>query len=280
MKSVYRNESYWNSLHAKEMSLCVVGYPELGTAFNTWQYRLRLKTFERLINQEVSNYEGMRVLDCAFGSGAYTQFWRGMGVKHYVGVDISEAAVKRAKKIFPSFSFHQSDLSKMDQDLHLNATPFDVVTAIDVLYHIVDDDECALAIKNMLTGVSETGVFVFSDILVDESIQTASHVKRRSTRFYRKILSDLGFTMMAIKPIFFTMGDPVPSTKKWKYYLCNMIWLPAQKVLRMLGHMPSIQNLFGNVFGLLLYAIDSVLQRAMDNTGVNLSLVVVKHREN
>src|SRR5215472_16791687 len=147
---VYRNAGYWQSLHAERAGeFSAVGYPELGDGFNRTTYKLRLHALQRLL-QRCAVSRVTSLLEGGVGIGAYAPIWRKFQIKRWVGLDISGTAVEQMSKAFPAGEFHKVDLCDgMETDAALGASRFDLVTAIDILYHIVDDGSFANALSNL-----------------------------------------------------------------------------------------------------------------------------------
>jgi len=281
----YQPETHWGELHRSGDGLTVVGYPGLGLAFNRWQYRARLVAFRRLLAKPAlwparqPRLETLRVLDGAFGVGAYAQWFGERGVERYVGIDLSDAAVARGRERFPDFEFLQSDLAELGGEQRAALGRFDIVTAVDVLYHIVDDERCRHALHNLAACVDRNGVLIFSDILPGVAYDAASHVRRRSQAFYRTELDHIGFELVALQPVHFTLGDPIPSSAdRLLYAFCQSAWRPAQKLLRLAETRPGLQTALGHGLGLPYFLIDCALQRFVSSERVALNLVAARRK--
>ena len=92
-----------------------------------------------------------RIFEGGYGECFYLDFWRASGAREVVGVDLSEQAWVNAQKRFPDYDLHHGDLT--DPETFRGRGSFDLVTAIDVLYHITDDTKWRAALREM-TGPS------------------------------------------------------------------------------------------------------------------------------
>ncbi len=70
---------------------------------------------------------------------------------HITGIDITSIAIENLKGEFPNAEFYRADISS-DKDIGFligTSKEFDVVSAFDVLFRIVDDNKYEEAIKNI-----------------------------------------------------------------------------------------------------------------------------------
>lgn len=115
-------------------------------AYNRWLYRRKK---ERLLQglERAGGFhpKGCSVLEVATGSGVYVEMWKQLGVARLAGIDISQNATDHLKGRFPEFSFFKRDLSAPNL-VSVVGGDFDLVTAVDMLYHVVDDVDFAVAL--------------------------------------------------------------------------------------------------------------------------------------
>ena len=76
----------------------------------------------------------------------------------------------------------------------------DFITAIDVLYHIIDDDVLTANLKALLTRLRVGGYFMFTDALRTQA--TRRHVHFRSYGFWQKLLPALGLEYVGREPVY------------------------------------------------------------------------------
>ncbi len=78
------------------------------------------------------------MLDVGSGTGFYVGLWREAGAASIRGSDVSPTAVARLRtRAFPAIRIDRFDLSGAAEDLPDG--PFDLVSAFDVLFHLIDD---------------------------------------------------------------------------------------------------------------------------------------------
>ena len=278
----YQPSDYWGQLHRLEAGkLSAVGYSALGEGFNRVAYRRRLRAAERVLRETVRPFPPARVLEAGVGVGAYSRLWRQLGVKEWVGVDISSEAVSSLRLRFPAHQFHAIDLSSKDETSWQpvrSGEPYDVVTAIDVLYHLTDDASCTTALENLARLVRPGGVLVISDVFVEAIHQRAPHVRRRPLSFFAEALGRLGLSLAQREPVFAILGDPVPHAGFHPMErLMSGTWRVLQKALRVLPR--AIRGPFGAAAALVLTPFDALLCRAGITAGVNLELAAFRRPE-
>jgi predicted TPR repeat methyltransferase len=201
---MFNPQAYWNNSLSKEYSLEGVGDFTLGK-YNIYLYRLRKVVFRNLINKFILNVKDKRVADVGAGTGFYINLWDRVSAGKITGFDISEYAVERLTERFrgSKFSFKFLDISANIQI----PEKFDVVSAFDVFYHIVDDGKYISALKNVHGMLDQNGIFIFSDNLIKgEKEFRIKHQVCRSKEFVLKNLKNTGFEIVAIKPMFVLMN--------------------------------------------------------------------------
>ena len=157
------------------------GYPELGKGFNRATYKLRLNALERLLRRRVA-LPLVSVLEGAVGVGAYAEIWGRLGAREWVGLDISSHAIQNLQRRFPKSEFHVADLTLPAVDVVLGDRSFGLVTAIDVLYHLVDEGPFARALRNLARRVCAEGYLLLSDVFCQPPEQ---HIATRNAAISR-----------------------------------------------------------------------------------------------
>lgn len=210
---------YWEAVHESHRGgFAAVGYAALGEGFNRECYRrLRLPALRRLLGRW--DCQPRSVLEAGVGTGAYAALWEDVGIREWVGVDVSRVAVADLKARFPDAEFQVVDLGAAEGALA--GRTFDLVTAIDVLYHIVQDDAFERALT-WLAGHVGRGGLVVSDVFTGSPWgRRFAHVRRRPMVAYERILQPLGLRLQDREPVFAILGDPVPDgcwRRGWALY--------------------------------------------------------------
>ncbi len=271
---------YWANLISGDLDLSRVGHPELG-AYNRVAYRVRLHALDRVLRALSVDMRRTRVFEAAFGVGFYLAEWARRGALAVSGLDISPDAVKAAQARFPSFKLRQADLG-VDGAASGQS---DLVLAIDVLYHIVDDARWQVALANLANVVARDGHLVLTDKFPDNPSHTDPfpHVRRRSLQTYDDTLRRLGFERVMIQPVFVFMDDPLedgchPLLGK----AANLQWRVGTKIIRTLAPARRLRDGLGLSFGLCQLPFELLALSFLDRSP-NLELAVYRrtpaHRE-
>lgn len=260
---------YWQNLHEKHRTrLSAVGYAGLGEGFNRESYRLlRLPAVQRLITRH--QLKPRSLLEAGVGVGAYASLWHELGVVDWVGLDISSVAVEDLQKRFPHGEFHVTDITRPGTALEGKA--FDVVVAIDVLYHIVEDDLFERALRWLASRTRNGGCFICSDVFTDSPWGGRfSHVKRRPLSVYERVLGPLGLRLVDREPVFAILGDPVPAGHWRRGWGLFSIWRVLQKSIRLMPE--RLKDIYGAAVVNAFLPVDTILRYSGVTRGINLEL--------
>jgi len=269
------SQDYWDSLHGEHPGeFAAVGYAGLGEGFNREAYRrLRLPALGRLLRR--NRVTPRALLEAGVGIGAYAGLWRELGVEEWVGVDISPRAVAHLRTRFPDGEFHVVDLARPEGALEGRC--FDLVAAIDVLYHIVDDVQFETALAWLASRVGEHGYLVVSDVFTDSGWgRRFAHVRRRPMEAYLQILELRGLRLVDREPVFAILGDPVPDGRGRGRTLF-LIWRVLQKSIRMMPE--GLRSAYGATVVRVFYPLDRLIRSITDMRGINLELAIFSRQD-
>jgi len=264
------SRDYWDSLHREHPGkFTAVGYAALGEGFNREAYRrLRLPALRRLLRR--NRVAPRALLEAGVGIGAYAGLWRELGVREWVGVDISPRAVAYLRTRFPDGEFHVVDLAQPEGALEGRC--FDLVTAIDILYHIVDGMQFETALAWLASRMGEHGYLVVSDVFTDSAWgRRSAHVRRRPLEAYLHILEPRGLHLVDREPVFAILGDPVPD-RRGRGRALFLIWRVLQKSIRMMPE--GLRNTYGATVVRVFYPLDRLIRSMTDVSGINLEFAL------
>ncbi|MBU1164536.1 class I SAM-dependent methyltransferase [Patescibacteria group bacterium] len=214
----YSNENFWNERLKKSFDLQGVGNRSFSKRYNQYLYRLQEIATIRLFNKLGIVIQNKEVINIASGVGYFDNYFKQLGAAKVVGTDISEYAVSKLKKIYPQNQYYQFDISK-NLPADLENKKFDIVTAYNVLFHIIEDDAFNQSISNIKKLVQDDGYIIITDTLGCFTIHFQKHVKFRSKSFYNKILAEQGLEIVSIRPIYFLFNrSPSYLLFKNKYF--------------------------------------------------------------
>jgi SAM-dependent methyltransferase len=232
--------AYWERRLADSGSLGAVGWLGLGEPFNAWMYRVRRRLFLRRVRPLVNAPE---VLDIGSGTGFYVERWRELGAKSIVGSDITDTAVERLRARFPEHEFRRLDIGG-----DVNLGRFDAVSAMDMLFHITDDDAYERAFRNLAGLVKPGGLLVFTENFVHGPALTGPHQVSRPLERIESLVRESGFEPLWRRPVFVLMNGPVDSSSR----LLRTWW-------RLLGRVLQRWPSAGGAVGALLAPVELAL---------------------
>jgi 2-polyprenyl-3-methyl-5-hydroxy-6-metoxy-1,4-benzoquinol methylase len=186
---------YWDTRHGAEADLRSGGNIGLSEEGNELIYSLRVGRLIEVLEYESAPTAPLRILDAGCGKGYFSRALASFG--HEVdGIDTSNEAISDClEQAHERESFAVSSLAEWCPP-HL----YDVVVCIDVLFHILDDEEWQASVRNLGSLVRVGGRLVLADHGADQDRVWARHQKTRASSRYQGLLADLGFTYLRFVP--------------------------------------------------------------------------------
>jgi len=262
----YDPEAYWAKRYS-QVDVTRSGHIDLPAAYNLWLYRRKTTHLLHCLQRHGFEPRGRSVLEIATGSGVYVEFWKRLGISHLAGIDISEAATAAMRVRFPEFEFHKRDLGEPGLS-QLVGTGFDLVTAIDMLYHVVDDQAFAQALANLAYCVAPGGLLAIHDIFLREGEREFGYMKLRNLARYTAALNAAGFDVLSRSPTFFFSVQWAkidrPSTEKAHDWAWSRLFAPA------IRHWPGAT-------GAVTCTVDRALGAVL-NEGPSFEMMVCRRR--
>lgn len=254
---------YWESIHRRGYGLTSVGYIGVGRPFNAWMYRVRRRVFLSAVRAFVPRHD-LKILDIGSGTGFYLDRWRELGLWRISGADVSETAVDRLRERYPTLDIMQLDIG--EESAGLIQRQFDVVSIIDVLFHITDDRSYERAFVNLAQLVRPGGILVLSENFVHHPGPREAQQVNRSLAGITSLLERVRFEPLARRPMFALMNYPVDSTSM----LHRRCWRTL--VLAMAAWHP-----LGAVVGAMLYPLELLLVARLQE-GPSTELMICRRR--
>jgi SAM-dependent methyltransferase len=254
--------TYWEGHHARGVSLDTVGWTGLGRAFNGWMYAVRRHVFRRVVSRTIPIAADTRILDIGSGTGFYLGLWRELGVHRIEGSDLSERAVGALRSAHPRVPIHVLDIGA--EVLPLAAGGYDAVSAMDMLFHIVDEDAYRRAISSLATLVRPGGYVVLTENLLDGREEKAAAQTSRSESEILGLLRAAGFELVTCAPTFVLLNGPVDSTSRWLHGWWNL-----------LTRVVSFHEVLGWCFGAALMPLELIAVRLVSR-GPSTKLLVCR----
>jgi SAM-dependent methyltransferase len=206
-------EQFWERMHGQYRSFEAVGFVGLGVGFNVWMYRVRRHVLRRALAHAGVSLEGATVLEVGAGTGFYVRRWLELGAAHVSGIDLSATAVEALQAQFPTVEFVRGDIAEPPEELRRRQ--YDLVSAFDVLYHIVDDARFVQAIANIGQLTRPGGHLLLSDNFLHGPAIRGREQVSRSLAEIDDALAAAGFETVLRLPMFFLLNNPIDSQSRF-----------------------------------------------------------------
>lgn len=256
MSETFQTREYWERRLRDHFGLEGVGYLRLGRRFNYWMYRIRGEVLDGVVRDYLGRGEGaggagsLRVLDVGAGTGFYVERWLRLGAE-VTGVDITDVAVRELQARFPAGRFLQGDIGEpLGGELAGLVRSFDVVSAFDVLFHIVDDAQYAQALANIAALLRPDGLFLWSDNFIHQATLRVEHQVSRSLDQAAATVEAVGFEILERRPMFVLMNYPADTRSRWARLAWMAMVAPA-----------VLSDWLGGALGACLYHLERFLVR-------------------
>jgi len=189
MAEEFNQKTYWIDRHQNHQGdPRSVGTFALSVAENLEGERELQRIMTTLAAELAKTLDRPSVMDLGCGYGRVAKQFHDNGFE-YLGIDVSPVAVARAQTEHPNVEFEVRDL--------LTWTPeqkFDVVCALFVLVHFVDDEAWRRMLLNAVACVKPGGYFVLADDF-PEIQKSAAHYVARPYSLYDGQFVERGFEL-------------------------------------------------------------------------------------
>jgi SAM-dependent methyltransferase len=251
-------------MHVQNRGFAAVGFRGLGVGFNFWMYRVRRQVLHRALARAHLSVAGATVLDVGAGTGFYVREWLKLGAAHVSGIDLSAAAVEALQAEFPTAEFAREDISEPSDVWR--SRRYDLVSAFDVLFHIVDDTRFARAIGNIASLTLPGGHLLLSDNFLHGPAIRGEHQVSRSLAEIDDALSAAGLETVVRLPMFFLMNNPIDSHSR----LLRSSWRAVTRICYR-------SDRAGALLGGVMFPLELALT-AVAHEGPSTELVVCRRR--
>jgi len=192
----YRPAEYWARLLESDFTLRGTGYHIYSHAYNVWMYRWKRGVFRRVLTEIP---KPARALDVGSGVGwVVSELVRwGADVE---GCDLTDVSVRRLSDRFPGVTFKRVELGT--DPLPYPDASFDLVTILEVTFHIVDDATWENGVREMARVLRPGGRLIVTDAFGDTDIVPWEHVRFRSLERWRRAASASGLRLTRSRPLY------------------------------------------------------------------------------
>jgi SAM-dependent methyltransferase len=180
----YDPKAYWDERLRKNFTLRGVGHHVYYEGYNEWIYRAKARALRSVLPPSPG-----RALDVGSGIGWVVERLREAGFDTE-GCDISPHAVSELRARFPGTEFFQVQLGV--DPLPREAGTYDLVTILDVTYHIVDDAIWSQGVRDLGALLKPGGHLIVLDRFGDSDDDAAAHVRFRARSTWAPVIASAG----------------------------------------------------------------------------------------
>lgn len=196
MPDEYRPSEYWDQRLAGDDGLRATGHHCYSEGYNRWLYlakRRRLRWALRGIGPATT------ALDVGSGNGWVVAQLRARGMT-VRACDIAPVAVERLRRRWPDVVVEQVALGR--DPLPWPDDSCGLVTALDVAYHVVDDDGWRAGLAEIARVLAPGGRLVVTDGFGDADVSPQPHVRFRSAATWDAAAAEAGLRPLGSKPLY------------------------------------------------------------------------------
>ncbi len=241
--------AYWEQRLDRHPGREGVGHAGLGEGLNGWMYRIRRRVFLRELAPLAPALPARSVLDVGSGTGFYLDRWRELGATPIVASDLTEVAVRRLRASHPDIAAVQFELGSEPPE-ELRARRFGAISAMEVVYHVLDDARYERGFATLFELLEPGGVLVFSENFLHRDELRAPHQRSRTLAQIERVVHAAGFELLRRRPQFWLMNAPHDSPGRFHH-----LWW------RGLAGIASRSDTAGACLGALLYSPEALAVR-------------------
>ena len=217
----YDPADHWSRLHERG-DLSGVGQSGLPADLNSWLYM----ALERRVRWFVRRHRALsgvdRVFDVGAGTGYWVRVWHDLGAPRVDGCDLVPVAVERLETAFGARGdrFVAADIGARDPGLP--AGPYGLVSVMNVLLHLTDDEAFRRALASIAGLVGPGGsLLLVEPILLDpvyERPATEAQTSRaRTFAAYRDPLVAAGLELVELRGAVALANNPIEAGSRAAY---------------------------------------------------------------
>jgi SAM-dependent methyltransferase len=211
--TTFEPREYWEDRLRRHGSEEAVGYAGLGAGLNAWMSRVRHVVFLREVRAAIAFLPTLSVLDVGSGTGVYVNRWRQLGVTSITGSDIAQVAVDRLRVRHAESNFVRFAIGG-HVPAELCGRRFGAISAMDVLFHVLDDDAYCRAFATLFALLEPGGVLVFTENFLHDEARGAPHQRSRTLQGIERVVRDAGFEILRRRPLFYLMNAPLDTRSR------------------------------------------------------------------
>jgi SAM-dependent methyltransferase len=267
----YSPSDYWAELHRRD-DLSAVGQSGLPAEINRWLYRILARNLRAFLRRHgLLTPPPAAMFDIGAGTGEWVPFWRSLGVRTIDGCDLVADAVERLNARFgDSGRFVQATLGDPAGTNLPTDRKYPLVTILNVLLHVTDDDRFNEALRQVAALVEPGGsLLMVEPILADDRFARPYDPKMasraRPLAAYATLLEAAGLRLVDVRAATVLANNPIEAGSPRSFGRYQRVW---RSVARRTKRNPASARWIGPV----LAAADRVamLSRAAPTSKVAL----------
>ncbi|WP_428261287.1 class I SAM-dependent methyltransferase [Haliangium sp.] len=165
---------------------------------------------------------GNVVLDVGAGTGHWIEFYlKYLEAREVVAVDFSPTAVERLRSRYldlPAVTVQRRDICEPEAEFEGR---FDVVNAIGVMFHIVDDARWRRAVANLCRYLRPGGVAIIGGDFGDRTEELGVMRRVRSLALWEEVVAEAGGRVAEVKRFDWFKGGVNPGLKNNLLAFCR-----------------------------------------------------------
>lgn len=192
---------YWNGRLTNRWTLGGTGHLQYSPAYNRWLYRAKRHALRSAVRAAPAG----AAFDVGSGVGWVVRQLLADGWSVH-GCDIAPVAVERLRQEMPGVEFDLVDVGR--EPIPAADGSIDLVTAIDVIYHVVDDDAFAHFLEEAARVLGPGGRVVITDTMGEADEVPAEHVHFRGAATWQARAAAAGLDITDVRPYFRRLSRP------------------------------------------------------------------------
>jgi len=221
---------YWSERLERAPSLVGTGTAGRPASWQQWMYRAKERAFFRALTSAGVRIRGARVLNFGCGTGYFEQVWERHGASAVSGLDIVAHVVADLRARHPQRWYAAGDLSE-EPELLGELPPQDLVTMIDVAYHVVDDARLERVLDRLMDKVASDGHIMLTDMLY-EPPGLERHVRFRTLGWWKRAFEKRGFKVAEVVPALALSNRSAPGVHVSPWVVGALQYFADEVVLR------------------------------------------------
>ena len=192
--------SYWDHRHRAETDLRSGGHVGWDASANEAFYLRRTASILEIIGDRFGTDDPLFALDAGCGKGAFCRALAKCGII-VDGIDASPEAIAYCRE----HGDGRYEVARLAE--FRNPWLYDVVYSVDVLFHILEDDDWEASLTNLASLVRLAGTLIVADEAKDRRRPAGNYIVHRPLSAYDTVLEPLGFAFKSFSPYAFREND-------------------------------------------------------------------------